>query len=124
LYQTVISAGDGVFLMVAAMARRNRALAAGYTCIGGFGGLLSGVGNLFGGLGDRGALNRGALNAAMTHNVTGSASIDVNVAAPPGTHVAAKSKGLFKPVAMTRQTMMQHIQGGPHNVGDFEFGNA
>jgi hypothetical protein len=85
------------------------------------GSLLSGLG---GGL-DRGALNRGMLNPpSMMHRVEGSASIDVNVSAPPGTRVAARSGGLFKPVSMTRQTMMHPTQGGPHNVGDFEFGNA
>jgi hypothetical protein len=89
---------------------------------GGLGGILGGLGGMLGGL-DRGMLNRGALGAMM-HNVTGSADINVNVAAPPGTRVAAKSGGLFKPVAMTRQTQMMHTQGGPHHTGDFEFGNA
>jgi hypothetical protein len=73
--------------------------------------------------GDRGALNRAALTP-MTHKVEGTGRIDVNVNAPPGTRVAAKSGGLFNPVSMTRQTMMHHTQGGPHHTSDFEFGNA
>jgi hypothetical protein len=72
----------------------------------------------------RAALNRGALYYPVHHTVTGSASIDVNVAAPPGTRVAASSAGMFKPVSMTRQTQMMRTQGGPHNVGNFDFGSA
>jgi hypothetical protein len=86
--------------------------------MGGGGGLLS---PLPGAL-DRGALNRGMLNpAAMMHRVEGSASIDINVSAPPGTRVAAQSGGLFKPVALTRQTQMMPTQGGPHLPGGTEF---
>jgi uncharacterized protein (TIGR02594 family) len=98
---------------------------------GPFGGIIGGLlpmllGGGGGGLGGMlgGFLNRGVLNAGMNHTVTGSADINVNVAAPPGTNVAAKSAGLFKPVALTRQTQMMRTQGGPHNVGNFDFGNA
>jgi hypothetical protein len=86
---------------------------------GGGSSLLGGLGGGgSGGLG--GLLNRGALS----HTVTGSAEINVNIAAPPGTQVAASRRGnLFKPIAMTRQTQMAHAHKGPA-VGDFEFGNA
>ena len=43
----------------------------------------------------------------MTHRVEGSGSIDVNVNAPKGTGVRARSGGLFKHVAISRQTQME-----------------
>jgi hypothetical protein len=92
---------------------------------GPFGGIIGGLlpmlmGGMGGGLG--GMLNRSALNQGMSHTVTGSANIDVNVAAPPGTHVAASSKGMFKPVQMHRQTQMGHTQGGPYLEAGSQFG--
>jgi hypothetical protein len=71
----------------------------------------------------REALNRKALSP-VTHKVEGSASIDVNVSAPPGTSVTGKSAGLFKPIAMTRQTQMAHAAQGPHVAGGAEFNAA
>jgi hypothetical protein len=71
---------------------------------------------------DREALNRGALNGAMTHKVEGTGSIDVNVSAPAGTRVAAESGGLFKKINMTRQTQMSHAAGGPSTPAGAEFG--
>jgi general stress protein YciG len=76
-----------------------------------------------GGTPGREALNRRAL-APQTHRVEGSASIDVNVAAPPGTRVAASSAGMFKPVQMNRQTQMAFADGGPHVPAGSQFGVA
>jgi hypothetical protein len=71
---------------------------------------------------DREALNRGALNGAMTHRVEGTGSLDVNVSAPAGTRVAAQGGGLFKTINMTRQTQMEHAQGGPSTPAGTAFG--
>jgi hypothetical protein len=58
----------------------------------------------------------------MTHHVEGTGSIDVNVSAPAGTRVAAQGGGLFKKINMTRQTQMEHAQGGPSTSAGAEFG--
>jgi hypothetical protein len=71
-------------------------------------------------VGDRGELNRRAL-IPQTHRVEGSADINVNVSAPPGTRVTGKSAGLFKPIAMTRQTQMAHAAQGPSTAAGAEF---
>jgi hypothetical protein len=95
---------------------------------GPFGGIIGGLlpmlmgGGLGGMLG--GLINRSALSGGMTHTVTGSADLNVNVAAPPGTTVAASSKGMFKPVQMRRQIQMSHSQGGPYHEAGQLFGNV
>jgi hypothetical protein len=90
--------------------------------MGGGGGLGIQMSGLGGGL-DRGALNRGILNPpSMMHRVEGSASIDVNVNAPPGTNVSGKSAGLFKPIALNRQTQMARTVPGPAGVAGSQFG--
>jgi hypothetical protein len=71
---------------------------------------------------DREALNRSALNGAMTHHVEGTGSIDVTVSAPAGTRVGAQSGGLFKKINMTRQTQMAHAAAGPSTPAGAEFG--
>lgn len=48
-------------------------------------------------------------SAAMTHRVEGSGRIDVNVNAPAGTNVRARGGGIFKSVAMNRQTQMPSL---------------
>ena len=58
----------------------------------------------------------------MKHRVEGSASIDVNVNAPPGTNVSGKSAGLFKPIALNRQTKMARTMPGPEGVACAQFG--
>ena len=92
--------------------------------MGGGGGLGIQLSGLGGGI-DRGALNRGILNPpSMMHRVEGSASIDVNVSAPPGTRVEGKSAGLFKPIQMSRQVQMAHTAQGPSGVAGGQFGRA
>jgi hypothetical protein len=79
----------------------------------------------YGGPGGAGreALNRRALTP-QTHKVEGSANINVNVAAPPGTRVEGKSAGLFKPIQMNRQVQMAHAAQGPSHAAGAEFGMA
>jgi hypothetical protein len=48
-----------------------------------------------------------------THRIEGSANIDVNVNAPHGTNVRARSAGLFKQTRLTRQTQMPLAEAGP-----------
>jgi hypothetical protein len=64
---------------------------------------------------DRGALDRAALNrgSEMTHKVHGTGSLDVNVNAPAGTQVRAKSGGIFRQLNLNRQTQMGLARGGP-----------
>jgi len=52
-------------------------------------------------------IRRSMVDRMMTHRVEGSGSIDVNVNAPKGTGVRARSGGLFKHVAISRQTQME-----------------
>jgi hypothetical protein len=56
----------------------------------------------------------------QTHKIQGSANIDVNVNAPPGTNVRARSAGLFKQTRLTRQTQMPVAAGGPEGPAMIE----
>ena len=50
---------------------------------------------------------------AQKHTVEGSGKITVDVNAPKGTNVGAEGKGLFKTVAINRQTQMEPARRGP-----------
>ena len=71
---------------------------------------------------NRSVLDRTALNGSMTHKVEGTGSIDVNVNAPPGTNVKARGGGLFKKVAMARQTQMAPTVSGPQSPAGVAWG--
>jgi hypothetical protein len=60
---------------------------------------------------DRSAFDRAA--DPFHAKITGGADINVNVAAPPGTSVTAKRRGIFRKQTVSRQTQMQPAQSGP-----------
>lgn len=61
---------------------------------------------------DRRELDR-AMGREITSRVEGTGQIDVNVRAPRGTSVTAKSGGIFKRSAVNRQTQMEPARSGP-----------
>ena len=65
------------------------------------------------------ATARRAIDKAETqkHKVEGSGKITVDVNAPKGTNVGAEAKGLFKSVAINRQTQMEPARRGPVPAG-------
>ena len=60
---------------------------------------------------------RRSIDKAETHKVEGSGKITVDVNAPKGTNVGAEAKGLFKSVAINRQTQMEPARRGPVPAG-------
>ena len=56
---------------------------------------------------------RRAIDKSASTKVEGSGKITVDVNAPKGTNVGAEAKGLFKSVAINRQTQMEPARRGP-----------
>jgi hypothetical protein len=52
-------------------------------------------------------------NQAQRNTIEGSGKITVDVNAPKGTNVGAEASGLFKEVAINRQTQMEPAHRGP-----------
>jgi hypothetical protein len=63
--------------------------------------------------------DRGVMDRALQHNVTGTGKISVDVNAPKGTNVRASGGGLFKKTEVTRRTQMDKApaQGQPATMG-------
>ena len=62
---------------------------------------------------DQIASARRIIDKSQSTKVEGSGKITVDVNAPKGTHVGAEGKGLFKTVAINRQTQMEPARRGP-----------